>query len=157
MKRLLILPVVIVVGLLNLGVASSDEISHALVKRAADAAFTVYYPFLEKDIYPLPKIIVKKGDADPSTSNRGWFFCKDEKCSVYVVIDNHPTENELIYTIAHELVHVFFTVQGLPVQKHHYIMYCEGYDRIMAKKVGYTGWNTFIPTGVKDLCRRMKK
>ncbi len=162
---------IMLTGLLNLGAAAPYEIEHVLVKRAADAAFTVYYPFREKDTYPFPESIVAEEDNDPDTPNKGWFVCKDNrignsldaiqtdhfKCSIHIVVSNHPTEGELVYTIAHELVHVFLTVQGMPIEKHHLIMYCEGYDRVMAKKAGFAEWNTFIPAGVDDLCGWMKK
>ncbi len=153
--KLYIIPILLA-GLLNLGAAGPDEIEHVLIKRAADAAFTVYYPFLERDTYPLPKVLNVPPTSD-GRPNRGWFECKKEKCIIYVVVSLHPTEDEIVYTIAHELIHTFFTIQGMPVVKHHRIMYCEGYDKVLAKKVGYTEWNTFIPTSVTDLCKWMWK
>ncbi len=154
MKLLVILILLIGFLLHDVAVLPSAEIKRLLVKRAADAAVAVYYPFLEKDIYPLPEIVVEKEDTDPNTANRGWFLCKGKKCSIHIIVDNHLTENELVYTIAHELVHTFFMVQGLPTVKHHRIMYCEGYDIVLAKKVGYVNWDKFRPTGVDKLCGR---
>jgi hypothetical protein len=64
---------ILLAGILNLGAAPvteitigpSPKIEHTLIKRAADVAFTVYYPLLERDTYPLPEVVIEKSDTDP--------------------------------------------------------------------------------------------